>query len=70
MSLLRRLRFWSKPSVTPQDIEDELTYLADQAIADAEKGQPGGVATLDNSGEIPEAQLPTAVMDFLRSLGY
>ncbi len=30
----------------------------DDAIADVEKGQPGGVATLDGTGKVPTSQLP------------
>lgn len=70
MSLLRRRRFFGGIDVTPEAIEDELTYIADQAVAEVEKGQIGGVPSLDVNGKIPEDQLPDKVLAFLRTLGY
>jgi hypothetical protein len=33
-----------------------------EAVPESEAGQPGGVATLNGSGELPEAQLPSSVV--------
>lgn len=39
-------------------ISEALTELGAEAIPDSEKGQPGGVASLDGNGKVPADQLP------------
>lgn len=52
---------WASPA--PTEVKAALDSLAANKIASSEKGANNGVATLDGSGKVPAAQLPSYVDD-------
>lgn len=46
------------PGVDGNELE-QIKKTAESAVPDSDKGRAGGVATLDESGKVPEEQLPS-----------
>lgn len=55
---------------THNDLTDALVTLINGAIQSTEKGASNGVATLDGSGKVPSAQLPSYVDDVIEGYYY
>lgn len=51
--------------ITDEDMQEIESSVLGVAIPSSEKGSAGGVATLDQSGKVPSAQLPSYVDDVL-----
>lgn len=55
---------------THHDLTDALVTLINGAIQSTEKGAASGVASLDSSGKVPSAQLPSYVDDVIEGYYY
>lgn len=63
--LINDVPFYTKPvsGIPASDIDEDIITDISGKLDRTEKGSPGGVATLDNNGQVPASQLPAYVDD-------